>query len=301
MMRTVSSSPFRQDGRIQNGLLRLGSLITSRPGLLVLNIALLGAALAVFLGLQGAEASQASAIVLPTLFPEASPAAESQPVRPSPTSTRPAASTPTATSQLAASASAPDAPVPEAALPSQAAVGEIQGHKQSMPLSCEARSAVDWAAFFGVEIDEGKFFSGLPVDDNPDVGFVGDVYGSWGQIPPDDYGVHAGPIAQRLREFGLQAKDLRHMTLEELKWEIAAGRPVIVWVVGHVNRGTPVPYSASSGAVTTVAKFEHTVIVIGFKGPKITVLDGARVYSIYEGEFSKSWGVLENQAVVWID
>jgi len=30
-------------------------------------------------------------------------------------------------------------------------------------------------------------------------------------------------------------------------------------------------------------------------------LDGAKVYSKYKGEFLKSWGVLENQAVIWID
>ena len=170
-----------------------------------------------------------------------------------------------------------------------------------MPLSCEARSAVDWAAFFGIEIEEGKFFEGIPAADNPEEGFVGDVQGSWGQIPPDDYGVHAKPIAQRLREFGLNAKSLRHMTLDELKRQIAAGRPVIVWVVGHVNRGTPVPYTSSRGEITTVAKFEHTVIVTAYGEHKITVVDGARVYSIYEGEFMKSWDVLENQAVIWID
>lgn len=170
-----------------------------------------------------------------------------------------------------------------------------------MPLSCEASSAVDWAGYFGVNINEKKFFNGLPSDDNPEVGFVGDVYGSWGQIPPKDYGVHAAPVAQRLREYGLNAKSVRHMTLEELKAEIAAGRPVILWVVGHVSRGTPVPYTASDGEETIVAKFEHTVIAIGYTESKIRVLDGSRKYYVYQGEFMKSWNVLENQAIVWID
>ena len=186
-------------------------------------------------------------------------------------------------------------------LPDKAKIEDIAGHRQSMPLSCEARSAVDWAAYFGKSINEYTFFNGLPVHTNPDKGFVGSVYGSWGQIPPNAYGVHAKPIAQRLREFGLQAKHVREMTWRELKTEIAAGRPVIVWVVGHVNVGTPVPYTVPGGAVTTVAKFEHTVIAIGYTENKIIVLDGAKVYSKYKGEFLKSWGVLENQAVIWID
>jgi uncharacterized protein YvpB len=187
------------------------------------------------------------------------------------------------------------------ALPEKSQIKGISGHPQSMPLSCEARSAVDWAAYFGKSINEYTFFNGIPVHDNPDKGFVGSVYGSWGQIPPNPYGVHAKPIAQRLREFGLNAKSVKGMTYKELKAEIASGQPVIVWVVGHVNRGTPVPYTSPGGAETVVAKFEHTVIVIGYTEHKITVLDGAKVYTRYKGEFKKSWAVLGNQAVIWID
>ena len=190
---------------------------------------------------------------------------------------------------------------PTTPIPSEIMIEGISGRRQSMPLSCEARSAVDWAAYFGKPIDEYSFFDGLPLHDNPDKGFVGNVYGSWGQIPPSDYGVHAKPIAQRLREFGLNAKAVRGMTYQELKAEIASGQPVIVWVVGHVNRGTPVPYTLPGGESTTVTKFEHTVIVIGYTEDKVTVVDGAKVYSRYRGEFMKSWNVLENQAVIWID
>ncbi|MCJ7734979.1 MAG: C39 family peptidase [Anaerolineales bacterium] len=192
-------------------------------------------------------------------------------------------------------------PTVESILPESASIEGIVGHSQSMPLSCESRSAVDWASYFGKSINEYKFFNGLPVNDNPDKGFVGDVNGSWGQIPPFSYGVHAKPVAQRLREFGLNAKSVRNMSWVELQTEIAAGRPVIVWVVGHVNLGTPIPYTTSGGALTTVARFQHTVIVIGYTENKITFLDGFKIYARYKGEFMKSWGVLENQAVIWID
>jgi uncharacterized protein YvpB len=243
------------------------------------------------------QSGQASAIILPTSSQPASQTFLSGEAEPSLT----AAHTPSITPTLASTPTPTELPSPTPTLPPSAALEGLVGHKQSLALSCEASSAVDWASYFGTEIEEGQFFAGLPADDNPELGFVGDVNGSWGQIPPDDYGVHARPIAQRLREYGLNAKHLRHMTLEELKSEITAGRPVIVWVVGHVKRGTPVPYTSSSGEQTTVAKFEHTVIVTGYTETKITVVDGARVYSIYEGEFMKSWDVLENQAVIWID
>jgi uncharacterized protein YvpB len=123
----------------------------------------------------------------------------------------------------------------------------MRGVAQSLSLSCEARSAVDWADFWGVSIRERKFLSKLPRSDNPDTGFVGNPSDAWGQIPPHSYGVHAEPVAALLRDYGLQAEARRGMQWDELRSEIAAGRPVIVWVIGQVWRGTPVKYTASDG------------------------------------------------------
>lgn len=226
-----------------------------------------------------------------------SPTSTATPFQASPLTSTPTASpTPTATpteTPTATPTSTPDIP------PSHRITG-IVGYSQSLPLSCESRSAVDWARYFGTSISELDFFWGLPTSDNPDAGFVGSVYGGWGQIPPAPYGVHAKPVAQRLREYNLKAKAVRGMSLKELKSEIAADRPVIIWVVGHVNRGTPIPYVAKNGHETTVAKFEHTVIVIGYDKHKVTVLDGSRVYSRYRKEFLRSWDVLGNMAVVML-
>ena len=81
----------------------------------------------------------------------------------------------------------------------------MTGHPMISNLDCEARSAVDWAAFFGVTIDEPTFLSQLPSSDNPEKGFVGHYWDIAGGIPPNPYGVHAGPIAQLLRAYGLKA------------------------------------------------------------------------------------------------
>lgn len=213
------------------------------------------------------------------------------------TSTPTASPTVTPTPTITPTRTPTHTPVP----PPSHRIKGIVGYSQALPLSCESSSAVDWARYFGKSINELDFFWGLPVSDNPDQGFVGNVYGSWGQIPPAPYGVHAKPIAHRLREYNLKAKAVRGMSLAGLKAEIAAGRPVIVWVVGHVNRGTPIAYTARNGHQTTVAKFEHTVIVIGYTEHKITVLDGSMVYSRYNKEFRRSWRVLGNQAVIMLE
>jgi hypothetical protein len=57
----------------------------------------------------------------------------------------------------------------------------LSGMPQVLPLDCEARSAVDWAAFLGVSIDELEFLGKLPVSDNPERGFVGSMHGARGK------------------------------------------------------------------------------------------------------------------------
>jgi uncharacterized protein YvpB len=91
------------------------------------------------------------------------------------------------------------------------------------------------------------------------------------------------------------------MTWDELRSEISAGRPVIVWVVGRVGAGTPIPYTSSDGKDSIVARFEHTVIVIGYDQQEVVVLDGNWTYSRLIQDFINSWGVLGNMAIVLDD
>jgi LysM repeat protein len=174
----------------------------------------------------------------------------------------------------------------------------LAGRPQSLPLDCESRSAVDWAAFFGVAIDELEFFGRLPLSDDPDAGFVGDVYGRWGQIPPDAYGVNAAPIAAVLQSYGVSARAVKGMTWDELRAELDAGRPVIVWIIGAVRDGVAVQYTApSTGNTSLVAPYEHTVIVAGYGPDSVTVVDGGQRYSRTLAQFLSSWGVLGNMAI----
>jgi uncharacterized protein YvpB len=176
-------------------------------------------------------------------------------------------------------------------------IWNISGHGQYMPLSCEASAAVDWANYYGVSINEYEFQGALPKSDNPDKGFVGDVYGAWGQIPPNPYGVHAGPVADLLRSYGLNATAHRWMSLDTLKAKIRSNDPVIAWVVGNVWSGYPIAYTDSNGVTTTVAKYQHALLVIGYSENTITVQNGAGVYEYSTEKFLSSWSVLEYQAV----
>jgi uncharacterized protein YvpB len=184
-------------------------------------------------------------------------------------------------------------------LPENAYVEGISGHRQSFSLSCEARSAADVANFWGVDVSEKKFLKSLPRSENPDKGFVGSPNGIWGNIPPASYGVHAAPVAETLVRFGLEAQAHVGLSLDDLRREIAAGRPVIVWVIGQMNQGNPVQYRARDGSVVRVAYFEHTMVLVGYDSNQVYVLDAytGREQSYPLKTFTASWKVLDRMAV----
>jgi uncharacterized protein YvpB len=189
-------------------------------------------------------------------------------------------------------------PVPDE-LPDSARIYAISGQDQALPLDCESRSAVDWANYFGTSIGEFEFLYRLPTSDNPDLGFVGDVNGEWGQIPPYDYGVHADPVADLLNDFGVNAKARKSLTWDDIRREISESRPVLTWVIGSVINGAPNYYSSQSSPKSSiVARYEHTVIVIGYTPDSVIILDGDDVYSRPLDRFLESWSALNNMAVL---
>ncbi|MEE4193992.1 MAG: C39 family peptidase [Anaerolineae bacterium] len=231
-------------------------------------------------------------------------ATETPTVTPSPTNT--ATMTPTAThtatptlTPTATETTTPSVtPIPP--LPESAYVNGVKGTDQIWSLSCESSAAVDWARFFNVTIYESDFHNGLPVSDNPEVGFVGNVHGAWGQIPPNPYGVHAEPVARLLRAYGLPARAVKNFTLQELKHEIAEGRPVIIWMIGAswTNVGAR-EYIAQDGTLVKVAPYEHVALLIGYGKDYVTIQDGTSIYYKSFDTFLKSFGVLDNMAVIY--
>lgn len=192
----------------------------------------------------------------------------------------------------------PTPPPPPPELPRQARIYNISGQPQAMPLDCESRVAVDWAAYFGVYINEYEFFNNLPSSDNPDAGFVGDVWGVWGQIPPYPYGVHAEPVAALLRDYGVDAYAHRPLSWDDLRAEIAAGRPVYVWTISSAAYNEiPIYYTARDNHTSIVAHYEHTIMVIGYDENSVTIMDGGKIINRTLKGFLSSWSALGNMAI----
>ena len=185
----------------------------------------------------------------------------------------------------------------EDGLPTTYRITGITAHDQTHSLSCESRTAVDWAGFYGVSISENTFQAALPVSDNPEKGFVGNVNGTQGLIPPNDYGVHAEPVAALLRSYGVSATASKWISLSDLRRQITSGNPVIVWVVGNVQWGSPVAYTASDGSTTTVAYNEHTVMLVGYDESGFYFVDGSSTYWRSIATFTSSFGALNNMSI----
>ena len=185
------------------------------------------------------------------------------------------------------------------ALPDSAYIIGVNGHAQKHSLSCEARSAADLATYWGIRIGENEFLQALPKSENPDSGFVGNPNAAWGSIPPHSYGVHAGPVADTLRLFGLQAEAQNNLSWDDLRSQIQAGNPVIVWVIGQMWGGTSRQYTTPDGSTAMVAAFEHTMILTGYNQATVQVVDAySGQYQTYSlSTFLHSWAVLGNMAV----
>ena len=187
----------------------------------------------------------------------------------------------------------------ETIFPSKHYILDISGHKQYFAIGCEASAAVDWAAYFGVHINEFNFQYEMPLSDNPDYGFVGDVRGPWGQVPPYAYGVYAGPVATALQKHGLPAKGTRAFTIDQIKSEIAKDHPVIAWVIGNVVGGVPSLYTDAEGRKTIVAAYEHVVIVTGYNDKSIRYMTNGKFFETPTEVFENSWNVLENMVIYY--
>ena len=226
----------------------------------------------------------ATATTLPSPTPEPSPLI---------TPTQTLEFTPTTSTPL------PTATTP-ASYPESHFIPYVTGHSQVYELGCEASASVDWANYFGVTIYESTFQASLPLSDNPDYGYVGVVTtDAWGQIPPYAYGVHAEPIAEALRAYGLPALAVHGYTMDQVRQKLSENKPIIVWVIGNMVYSEPVEYVDEQGRVAIVAPFQHVVILTGYNETHIRYMNNGKYYDTPNEVFLTSWGVLGNMAVIY--
>ena len=145
----------------------------------------------------------------------------------------------------------------------------IPRQAQSHSLSCESSASSMAAQYHGIPLSEADVLAALPRDDNPHLGFRGNVDGPTGSI--EDYGVYAEPIMAVLNDHGLRAT-LVQGGLDGIKATIARGNPVIAWVTYNCVVSTPVTMNIAGQKVTLVP-YQHVVVVTGYDGGGIWAND----------------------------
>ena len=184
----------------------------------------------------------------------------------------------------------------------KAQVAPVSAHIEDMPvfaqhhyLSCEYSAARAAAALWGVNLSEDDFIANIPKNDDPHLGFRGDIDDGWGGT--DSYGIYAEPIALFLATRGLQTK-LLWDGIEQVKQEVALGRPVVVWVAGGMGYSTPFETSANGNSFLLMP-YEHAMTIYGYDENGVDMADpGFGTYDYYSWvSFERSWAYLGNMAM----
>jgi uncharacterized protein YvpB len=147
----------------------------------------------------------------------------------------------------------------DGSLPAEARL-TVARQQQSHNLSCESSAASMVAQYHGVNLSEAEVLAALPLNDDPDLGFRGNVDGPTGTIR--DYGVYSGPILEILNNNGLRAWAVQG-GLNGIKAAITRGNPVIAWVTYDCLPSTPTTVEIGGKAVTLVPN-QHVVVVTGY-------------------------------------
>ena len=136
----------------------------------------------------------------------------------------------------------------------------VARQRQSHNLSCESSAASMVAQYHGVDLTEAEALAALSLDDNPHLGFRGNVDGPTGGI--QDYGVYAGPVLEVLESQGLGASRVEG-GLEGIRAAISRKNPVIAWVSYNCLPSTPTMTTIDGQSVTLVPN-QHVVVVTGY-------------------------------------
>jgi uncharacterized protein YvpB len=136
----------------------------------------------------------------------------------------------------------------------------VARQRQSHSLSCESSAASMAAQYHGVPLSEADVLDALPRNDNPRLGFRGNVDGPTGSV--EDYGVYAGPVMSILNSRGLRVWPVKG-GLEGIKTVIAQGNPVLVWVTYDCLPSTPTEVMID-GETVTLVPYQHVVVAIGY-------------------------------------
>ncbi len=151
----------------------------------------------------------------------------------------------------------------------------------------------------GVDRVHHRFGRSGPLAGNPFRAFVGDPNGS--EVAGTGFGVYAPPVAAAARSYGLAVLAAgQGISPATLRAQVTRGHPAIVWVDYLWRRVATRWYTAYDGRrVPYAGPAEHTVVVTGFPGGRVTVNDPSRGrLTLSRSAFDAAYATYGNMAVI---
>ncbi|MFF2079160.1 C39 family peptidase [Kitasatospora sp. NPDC058162] len=198
------------------------------------------------------------------------------------------------------------------AAPAAPAAASVPYYDQQLGNDCEAAALRMLLAARGVTADDQQILDRIGVDlvhhefghsgplsGDPYVAFVGDPDGS--ESAGTGFGVYSPPVAAAARSYGLTVRqDGPGVSVQQLKDQLAAGHPAIVWVDYLWRHLRSTTYTAYDGrSVLYAGPAEHTVVVTGFSGGRVSLNDPARGRTtVAEQDFADGYATYGQMAVV---
>jgi uncharacterized protein YvpB len=171
---------------------------------------------------------------------------------------------------------------------------QVPSYHQERNLSCESSTARMVLSFLGKNIPEVELQSALPINENPFLGFRGNVDGSLGF---NNYGVYAPPIVNLLSNYGVSASPIMGADEELIKQKLKEGKPTIIWGTARVKGKGKTKVEGEEKYKLVLG--EHTFVVIGRDKNMWIVNDPLRVGSYKVKTLdSLGWNALDRMAVV---
>ncbi len=185
-----------------------------------------------------------------------------------------------------------------AAPPPERVLQGVPSYHQQWSLSCEYAAVSAATGLWGERLSESQMHREIGNHLNPHKGFRGDIAGGpWGSLR--DYGVYPEPIVPVLKRHGFLASRAFRAGTDTIRREIAAGHPVVIWLVGNYipQRRT---YLSDGRDSYFVIPYEHAVTLYGYDPRGVHVMDpgsGGKYHQGWDGlEFA--WAQLDHMGLV---
>lgn len=181
--------------------------------------------------------------------------------------------------------------------PRQAMLANAFLYQQQRPLSCEYAATTMAATMGGWNISEWSFDEVVPLNENPHLGYRGDIHGEWGNTT--DYGLYPEPLHAALSGWGIPSDVIyAHGDADVLRNELSAGRAVVVWLAMHGAENSFMVESAD-GPSYQLTQYMHVMTAYGFDESGVYLTDpGTAVWRHYGwGEFMRMWDVMDGMAL----